>query len=153
MLSGLWLHVLQEFLTSNTSIKKNLTKMIKKISIGLLILALATSCVSKKIYTDLENKYVDLKKENRQLADHNKDLTSTKNQLDADFTKLQNDYNKLKQERDQLENQFATSDRNLKTLQASYNALEKNSEDVLGLNSSCRNSLFYNRRKQLHSIT
>lgn len=36
--------------------------MIKKISLGLLVIALASSCVSKKIYTDLENKYTDLKK-------------------------------------------------------------------------------------------
>jgi chemotaxis protein MotB len=39
--------------------------MIKKISLGLLIVALSTSCVSKKIYNDLENRYTDLKKENR----------------------------------------------------------------------------------------
>ena len=31
--------------------------MIKKVSLGLLILALSTSCVSKKIYNDLENKF------------------------------------------------------------------------------------------------
>ena len=41
--------------------------MIRKISIGLVVLALTTSCVSKKVYTDLENKYIDLKKENRKL--------------------------------------------------------------------------------------
>jgi chemotaxis protein MotB len=47
--------------------------MIKKI-IGLLIVALSTSCVSKKIYNDLENRYTDLKKENRSLADEYSDL-------------------------------------------------------------------------------
>jgi chemotaxis protein MotB len=35
--------------------------MIKKIALGLLIMALSFF-VSKKIYTDLENKYTDLKK-------------------------------------------------------------------------------------------
>jgi hypothetical protein len=34
----------------------------KENALGLLIMALSTSCVSKKIYTDLENKYTDLKK-------------------------------------------------------------------------------------------
>ena len=49
--------------------------MIKKASIGLLVLALSTtSCVSKKIYNDLESKYADLKKENRSMADENADL-------------------------------------------------------------------------------
>jgi chemotaxis protein MotB len=45
-----------------------------KISLGLLIVALSTSCVSKKIYNDLENRYTDLKKENRSLADEYSDL-------------------------------------------------------------------------------
>ncbi len=35
--------------------------MIKRISLGLLLAALSTSCVSKKIYNDLESKYADLK--------------------------------------------------------------------------------------------
>ena len=37
--------------------------MIKRISLGLLIVVLSTSCVSKKIYNDLENKYAKLEKE------------------------------------------------------------------------------------------
>jgi chemotaxis protein MotB len=52
--------------------------MIKK-SLGLLIVALSTSCVSKKIYNDLENRYTDLKKENRSLADEYSDLLQAKN--------------------------------------------------------------------------
>ena len=39
--------------------------MIKKIALAIVTLSLMTSCVSKKIYNDLENKYTDLKKENR----------------------------------------------------------------------------------------
>ena len=54
--------------------------MIKKISLGLLVLVLSTSCVSKKIYQDLENKFADLKKENRKLADDNEELNKVKNQ-------------------------------------------------------------------------
>ena len=55
--------------------------MIKKASIGLLALALSTtSCVSKKIYNDLETKYSDLKKENRSIADENESLKKAKNQ-------------------------------------------------------------------------
>lgn len=98
------------------------------------IMALSSSCVSKKIYTDLENKYVDLKKENRHLADNNKDLTAAKTKLDADYAALQANYDRTKKERDELQQQFATADRNLKTLQASYSALEKNSDDVLQSN-------------------
>ena len=108
--------------------------MIKKISLGLLIVALSTSCVSKKIYNDLENKFADLKKENRQLADNNEALNKAKNQLEIDDAKLKADYDKLKAERDQLQADYAATDKSLKTLQASYKALEKDSNDALSAN-------------------
>jgi chemotaxis protein MotB len=108
--------------------------MIKKFSMGLLILALSTSCVSKKIYNDLENKFADLKKENRKLADDNEGLTKVKNQLDIDGAKLKTDYDKLKSERDKLQADYSASEKNLKTLQASYNALEKDSNEALTAN-------------------
>ncbi len=108
--------------------------MIKKISLGLLIAILSTSCVSKKIYNDLENKFTELKKENRSLADSNDELTKSKNQLEADKSKLQSEYDKLKADRDKLLTDFTAADKNLKTLQASYNALEKDSNDALTTN-------------------
>ncbi|GEC79595.1 OmpA family protein [Flavobacterium aquatile] len=108
--------------------------MIKRISLGLLVLALSTSCVSKKIYNDLETKFADLKKENRSLADNNEELTKSKNQLEADKSKLQSDYDKIKAERDKLLADFTAADKNLKTLQASYNALEKDSNAALSSN-------------------
>lgn len=108
--------------------------MIKKISLGLLVLALSTSCVSKKIYNDLENKFADLKKENRKLSDDNEALNKSKNQLEIDGAKLKADYDKLKAERDKLQADYAATDKSLKTLQASYNALEKDSNDALSAN-------------------
>jgi len=108
--------------------------MIKKISLGLLIAILSTSCVSKKIYNDLENKFTELKKENRSLADSNDELTKSKNQLEADKSKLQSEYDKLKADRDKLLTDFTAADKNLKTLQASHNALEKDSNDALTTN-------------------
>jgi len=108
--------------------------MIKKISLGLLVLVLSTSCVSKKIYNDLENKFADLKKENRKLSDDNEALNKAKNQLETDGAKLKADYDKLKAERDKLQADYAATDKSLKTLQASYNALEKDSNDALSAN-------------------
>ncbi|MEC4003343.1 OmpA family protein [Flavobacterium sp. SUN052] len=108
--------------------------MIKKISLGLLVLALSSSCVSKKIYNDLENKFADLKKENRKLADDNEGLNKTKNQLELDGAKLKADYDKLKAEHDKLVADYAAKDKSFKTLQASYNALEKDSNDALTSN-------------------
>jgi chemotaxis protein MotB len=105
--------------------------MIKKISIGLVLIALSSSCVSKKVFTDLETKFADLKKENRKTQDLYDSISKSKSQLDIDYSSLKKDYEKTKAERDKLAIDFAAADKNLKTLQASYNALEKNSDDSL----------------------
>ncbi len=108
--------------------------MIKKISISLLVLALSTSCVSKKIYTDLENKFAELKKENRKVADENEVLLKAKNQLENDATTQKAAYDKLKAEHDKLLSDYTVAEKNLKTLQGSYGALEKNSNESLQTN-------------------
>ncbi|MEO8233912.1 MAG: OmpA family protein [Flavobacterium sp.] len=108
--------------------------MIKKISLGLLVLAMTTSCVSKKIFTDLETKFAELKKERNSLSDENESLKTAKNQLDLDNGTLKTELDKLKAERDKLAADYAASSNNLKTLQSSYNALEKNSNESLKAN-------------------
>ena len=108
--------------------------MIKKISLGLVVLALSTSCVSKKIYTDLENKYANLKKENRSLSDENEELLKAKNQLESDRDALKNDLSKLKSERDKLTADQKALNEKIARLQDSYNALEKNSNEALQSN-------------------
>ena len=51
--------------------------MIKKIAVALVVLLLASSCVSKKVFNDLENKYTELKKENRRLLDEGEDCVKS----------------------------------------------------------------------------
>jgi len=102
--------------------------MIKKISIVLVLAALSTSCVSKKVYNDLESKYAALKKEQRQLEDQNDELTQAKNKLDLDLKANQEELSRIKAERDKLQNDYTAAANNLKALQTSYAALEKNSE-------------------------
>jgi chemotaxis protein MotB len=108
--------------------------IIKRISVALLILALTTSCVSKKLYNDLENKYANLKKENREMSDNNNELTKAKNTLELDQTALQEELNKTKAQRDKYLADLTAGQNNLKTLQNSYSALEKNSDDALKTN-------------------
>lgn len=105
--------------------------MIKKISIGLVLIALSSSCVSKKVFNELETKFADLKKENRKTLDLYDSISKSKSKLDIDYSTLKKDYEKTKAERDKLAIDFAAADKNLKTLQASYNALEKNSDESL----------------------
>jgi len=108
--------------------------MIKRVSIALLVLALSTSCVSKKVYNDLENKLANQKKENRKIADENEELLKAKNKLELEQASLQKEYDKMKAERDKLLADYTASSNNLKNLQSSYSALEKNSDDVLKTN-------------------
>ena len=108
--------------------------MIKKISLGLLIIALSTACVSKKIYNDLENKYADLKKENRSISDENTDLQKAKSQLELDRDALNKELEKVKLEREKLNADLAAANKNSDVLKESYAALEKNSDESLKAN-------------------
>ncbi len=108
--------------------------MIKKISLGLLIVALSTSCVSKKIYNDLESKYADLKKENRSISDENADLLKSKSQLELDKENLNKELEKVKGEREKLQADYAALNKKMDVLKDSYTALEKNSGESLKAN-------------------
>ena len=108
--------------------------MIKRISLGLLIVALSASCVSKKIYNDLESKYADLKRENRSISDENEDLLKSKSQLELDQIALNKELAKLKFEREKLQADYMASNKKLDVLKDSYTALEKNSSESLKAN-------------------
>ena len=108
--------------------------MIKKVSLLLLVAALSTSCVSKKVYNELEGKYAALKKQQRELSDENHGLEKAKNQLENDLKLNQDELAKVKAERDKLRTDYEAASNNLKTLQSSYAALEKNSDEALQAN-------------------
>ena len=108
--------------------------MIRKIALACVVLSLTTSCVSKKIYQDLENKYADLKKEHNALSDENGLLKTDKNQLELDKNNLQTELYKTKAERDKLAADYAATKKSLDNLKASYAALEKDSNDALEAN-------------------
>jgi chemotaxis protein MotB len=108
--------------------------MIRKIALACVVLSLTTSCVSKKIYQDLENKYADLKKEHNALSDENGVLKASKNQLEIDKTNLQTELDKTKAERDKLASDYAATKKSLDNLKDSYAALEKDSNEALESN-------------------
>lgn len=106
----------------------------KKIALGLLVLALTTSCVSKKIYTDLENKFADLKKENRSIFDENVELLKAKSELELNRNVLLSELAKVKSERDKWQSENTVAKTKFDILEASYKALEKNSSEALKAN-------------------
>jgi chemotaxis protein MotB len=108
--------------------------MIKKISIGLLILALSTSCVSKKIYNDLENKFADLKKESRAISDENAALLASKKQLESEKETLKKNLDDVNGNLAKVQADYETAKNKMKVMQDSYAALEKNSNESLEAN-------------------
>ena len=87
--------------------------MLKKLSLIALTLILTTSCVSKKIYTDLEDKYAELKKENRKLSDNNQELETALNKAKNDIANLQKDYEDTLAQRNKLQADYDATKTNL----------------------------------------
>lgn len=109
--------------------------MIKKLSLIVFTLVLTTSCVSKKIYTDLESKYATLKKENRKISDQNADLKNELLLAQNRLMQLQRDYDDTTAKRNQLQKDYDLAKTNLDNLQQSYQALEQNSSSAIAENA------------------
>lgn len=109
--------------------------MIKKLSLIALTLVLTTSCVSKKIYTDLENKYATLRKENRKISDENSDLKKDLLIAQNKLSQLQREYDDTTDKRNQLQKEYDLTRTNLDNLQKSYQALEQNSSAAMAENA------------------
>ena len=106
-----------------------------KYFLGVLGIALMISCVSPKVYKDLESKYNTLKDQNRQLSAENDALTSAKNKSLNDLKALQKEYDEAVAQRDKLQADYQATKTNLDNLKASYDALEKNSSASIAENA------------------
>ncbi|MFD1616103.1 OmpA family protein [Gelatiniphilus marinus] len=109
--------------------------MFKKIPLAVLTLVLVASCVSPKVYKELEDKYANLKQENRTLLNENDALLNAKNTAENELKQLTAAYNEAVAERDKLQADFNATKSNLDNLKASYAALEKNSSASIAENS------------------
>ncbi|GAA4233491.1 OmpA family protein [Postechiella marina] len=109
--------------------------MIKKISLLALTLVLVASCVSPKVYKDLENKYSRLKSENRKLSDENSKLLNEKTKAENELSRLQSIYEKAVADKEKLQADYNATKSNYDNLKASYDALEQNSSKAIAANS------------------
>ena len=109
--------------------------MIRKTVIAVLFIAIVSSCVSPKIYKDLEAKYENLKKENRKLSDENELLKRAKNAVENELKQLKVAYDEAVAQRDQLQADYSATKANYEALKNSYDALEKNSSAAIAANS------------------
>lgn len=90
----------------------------------LLILYLCTSCVSSKIFNEIESRYATLKGENASLE-------TAHNQLIKNYDSLRYHYGELVGQYEKQSQLLATTSGTLATLQNAYAALEQNSNEAL----------------------
>ena len=112
--------------------------MIKNIFFGIAILSLTTSCVSSKIYEDLQTKYDLLKEENKSLLSQ---LNEGSNENSYSVRSLQNEIEKLNAEKSRLAMDLAASKSSYERLKDSYDALEANSSSKLTENLELNRNL------------
>ena len=90
----------------------------------LLILPLCSSCVSSKIFNEIESRYATLKGENTSLE-------TAHNQLIKNYDSLRYHYGELIGQYEKQSQLLATTSGTLATLQDAYAALEQNSNEAL----------------------
>lgn len=94
-----------------------------------------TSCVSSKVYKDLEGRHAQLQQENAELSENFQELQTKHTQTEQDFAALKAQYETLLAERNKLQQEYTNTKKSLDKLQASYDALEANSSSALAENS------------------
>ena len=109
--------------------------MNRRISLVALTLIVLVSCVSPKVYKELEGKYTNLKKENRTLSEENETLLKAKNEAENSLKQLQTEYDEAVVQRDKLQSDYNALKSNHENLKASYDALEENSSAAIAENA------------------
>jgi len=87
--------------------------MIKKSLFAAFMLVLLASCVSPKVYKELEAKYADLKQENKELSTSNEALLSSKTAAENELKQLQSAYDEAVAKRDKLQADYNATKSNL----------------------------------------
>ncbi|MFZ3274406.1 MAG: OmpA family protein [Lutibacter sp.] len=105
--------------------------MLKKTAILFIIAITLNSCVSKKVYQELETKFNNLRSSNSALVEEKDDLLAAKKALEADLEKLNSDYDVLKTQKEILDNEFVSLQSKHKNLDESYNVLSTQSSKKL----------------------
>ena len=112
--------------------------MLKRFLFGIALISLMTSCVSSKIYEDLQSKYDLLKEENKSLLSQ---LNEGTNENSYSIKNLQNELEILKAEKSRLAMDLAASKSSYDRLKDSYDALDANSSSKLTENLALNRTL------------
>lgn len=104
---------------------------IKTLSVSLLSVVLLSSCVTRRLYNELDQQYQDALKENNDLSNELDLLNSSNTDLEKAKRELATQLKELQQERKNLNAEIAAAQSKLKDLEQSYNNLEKYNEETL----------------------
>ena len=99
--------------------------------IPLLIILLTGSCVSKKKYAEMEEKFYTTRSRLSDLEDENDSLRSQLLTYDAKYGQLKARYDQLKKEYDNLQQLYTSLETRYNSLQAAYDALSQKSSAAL----------------------
>ncbi|MHB1105768.1 MAG: OmpA/MotB family protein [Lutibacter sp.] len=105
--------------------------MFKKTAILFIIAITFNSCVSKKVYQELETKFNNLRSSNTALIEEKDNILVAKKALEADLEKLNSDFSTLKTQKEILDNEFVSLQSKYKNLDESYNVLSTQSSKKL----------------------
>ncbi len=108
--------------------------MIKRLLILTLVIFTSTSCVSSKLYKELEGKYTNLKNDYDTLNADSESVLSDKNALQNQFDQLQSEHDATVLERNQLQQDVTALQKKYDALNDSYTALEQNSSKAIADN-------------------
>lgn len=109
--------------------------MVNKILILVFAVSFLTSCVSKKVYTELENNYDKLRKANMLLTDENTALEKFKTNQEESIKQLKNSLLDLQLQRDHLKNKTILLQSEIDKLTESYGLLSSQSSAALAENA------------------
>jgi len=98
---------------------------------SLFVVLWMTSCVSPKVYKDLESKYGILKNEHRMLQNDNESLLNAKVKAENELATLQSKYNSAVLQRDNLQSSYDATKTKYDNLKRSYDALDANSSAAM----------------------
>ena len=108
--------------------------MLKKILILSFIISVSSSCVSSKIYKELDGKYTSLKNDYDSLSTQNEAVISERNNLQNQLDQLQKEYDSLLSDRIALQQELTALQKKYNALDESYSALEQNSSKEIADN-------------------
>ncbi|MGY8924768.1 MAG: OmpA family protein [Flavobacteriales bacterium] len=108
--------------------------MFKKILVLSLIISVSSSCVSSKIYKELDGKYTSLKNDYDSLSTQNEAVINERNSLQNQLDQLQKKYDSLISDRNTLQQELTALHKKYEALNESYSALEQNSSKEIADN-------------------